>query len=530
MSIDINSIFTDIRKLGSGNFGTVYSSVLVNKESAYARFTYALKKISLSSASTITKECDALFTLRGCKVIIELLACIVCDDIDRKEYPTVYLVFPCYKVTAWKDYVCDMKLEEMFAYMEKLLSGIAFIHFRGIVHRDIKPQNILYFRPKNVMKIIDFGIARNMHDISMGMKCEGGTYGYRAPELLFNAKISLHEAGKSDVWAAGIIFLCLLTGTSQWFTPPPNNCDRHNDMDGFNLAQFCSLFGKDIMISVARGFGKQLVVTFPFRQPASFPPGADPIVNFLSLRGEDSRFPIEMWRIVDKCLNLVMSNRFSASDALQCVETLRESGRESSKAILGNASSYCGSTHLCYQLTCSYGSHKPFGQIIVQNPSTAEPIATFDFHTPQAWLFFFNFKTAEPAPGESGSPLRSSPFKSVVCGGQTLASSTSASQGTKRGTCTSVVTMEPGPGVFTKKRSWEGHVKKWEISVPNRDPPKPKDKYSAAWLLQSHLTIKPTPDPDGHCYCCNQSFYGTKEAHLMGESHRQAFSKTVYML
>ena len=123
------------------------------------------------------------------------------------------------------------------------------------MHRDIKPQNILYFRPKNVMKIIDFGIARNMHDISMGMKCEGGTYGYRAPELLFNAKISLHEAGKSDVWAAGIIFLCLLTGTLQWFTLPPNNCDRHNDMDGFNLAQFCSLFGKDIMISVARGFG-----------------------------------------------------------------------------------------------------------------------------------------------------------------------------------------------------------------------------------------------------------------------------------
>ncbi|CAO3566101.1 unnamed protein product [Mortierella alpina] len=74
--------------------------------------------------------------------------------------------------------------------------GLAFLHFKGIIHCDIKSSNILLTEHKEA-KICDFGLARRV-----GESGGGGTLQWMAPELLQNPP---HYTDKSDVYALGMV-------------------------------------------------------------------------------------------------------------------------------------------------------------------------------------------------------------------------------------------------------------------------------------------------------------------------------------
>lgn len=90
----------------------------------------------------------------------------------------------------------------------QILSALAFAHRRGIVHRDIKPQNVMLDREGNV-KIMDFGIARAGDS---GMTEAGavlGTAQYLAPEQARGLQVDQ----RSDLYSVGIVLYEMLTGT-----------------------------------------------------------------------------------------------------------------------------------------------------------------------------------------------------------------------------------------------------------------------------------------------------------------------------
>jgi serine/threonine protein kinase/beta-lactam-binding protein with PASTA domain len=98
---------------------------------------------------------------------------------------------------------------EALAIMVPLLSGLAAAHKAGIVHRDVKPENVLV-APDGHLKMVDFGLARALTMTSQtrtGLII--GTVAYLAPEQVTGTGAD----ARTDVYAAGIVLFELLTGT-----------------------------------------------------------------------------------------------------------------------------------------------------------------------------------------------------------------------------------------------------------------------------------------------------------------------------
>lgn len=105
------------------------------------------------------------------------------------------------------------------AWMGMLCSAVAFCHARFVLHRDIKPNNLL-IAADGAVKLADFGLARSFADPYPHMTHQVVTRWYRPPELLYGAR---HYGGAVDVWSMGAVFAELILRTPFL----PGNTDVH---------------------------------------------------------------------------------------------------------------------------------------------------------------------------------------------------------------------------------------------------------------------------------------------------------------
>jgi serine/threonine protein kinase len=102
-----------------------------------------------------------------------------------------------------------IKSTEVFRILKRMAMALDYAHREGFIHRDIKPDNIL-FRKDNTPVLVDFGIARAV-DSSAQLTTTGmiiGTPHYMSPEQCQGEKID----GQSDLYSLGIVFYEMLTG------------------------------------------------------------------------------------------------------------------------------------------------------------------------------------------------------------------------------------------------------------------------------------------------------------------------------
>ncbi|KYM76179.1 Cell division protein kinase 5 [Atta colombica] len=96
----------------------------------------------------------------------------------------------------------EIDLDVVKSFLYQLLRGLAFCHSRNVLHRDLKPQNLL-INKNGELKLADFGLARAF---GIPVKCysaEVVTLWYRPPDVLFGAKLYTTSI---DMWSAGCIF------------------------------------------------------------------------------------------------------------------------------------------------------------------------------------------------------------------------------------------------------------------------------------------------------------------------------------
>jgi serine/threonine protein kinase len=105
-----------------------------------------------------------------------------------------------------------LPLPQTFAVMHGVLQALDYAHKRAIVHRDMKPENVLLSEEGEV-KVADFGIARLTDDSGAGSTATKtgttvGTPQYMSPEQVSSSKVD----GRSDLYSAGIMFYELVVG------------------------------------------------------------------------------------------------------------------------------------------------------------------------------------------------------------------------------------------------------------------------------------------------------------------------------
>ncbi len=133
-----------------------------------------------------------------------------------------------------------MKLPRVVKIIEALCEGLAAAHAVGVIHRDLKPDNVLVARDGRVV-ITDFGIARlSSGDAIKTLGLPVGTPAYMAPEQVEG---SSDVDARADIYALGALLFELLTGERAWpgesiyqvaaarlVQPPPNPRDRRSDV------------------------------------------------------------------------------------------------------------------------------------------------------------------------------------------------------------------------------------------------------------------------------------------------------------
>ncbi len=94
------------------------------------------------------------------------------------------------------------------SFLFQLLKGVAYIHSKLVLHRDLKPQNLLISR-QGQLKIADFGLARPFGAPVRAFSHEVVTLWYRAPDVLLGSKC---YSTSIDMWSIGCIFAEMITG------------------------------------------------------------------------------------------------------------------------------------------------------------------------------------------------------------------------------------------------------------------------------------------------------------------------------
>ncbi|KAB8067978.1 kinase-like domain-containing protein [Aspergillus leporis] len=215
--------YQKIEKIGEGTYGVVYKA----RELTHPNRIVALKKIRLEAEdegvpSTAIREISLLKEMSDPN-IVRLLNIVHADghklylvfeflDLDLKKYMEALPVSEGGRGKALPDgsgLTKSLGLGDAMVkkFMAQLVEGIRYCHSHRILHRDLKPQNLLIDRDGN-LKLADFGLARAFGVPLRTYTHEVVTLWYRSPEILLGGR--QYSTGV-DMWSCGAIFAEMCT-------------------------------------------------------------------------------------------------------------------------------------------------------------------------------------------------------------------------------------------------------------------------------------------------------------------------------
>ena len=159
-----------IKKIGRGKYSDVFEGICsVNSQKVIIKVLKPVKK------RKIKREIKILQNLKGGPNIVPLL-----DTVRDPASKSPSLIFECINNTDFKSLFPSLTDMDIRYYMYELLKALDYCHSKGIMHRDVKPQNIVVDPEKKILKLIDWGLAEFYHP--------GQDYNVRVASRFFKGK------------------------------------------------------------------------------------------------------------------------------------------------------------------------------------------------------------------------------------------------------------------------------------------------------------------------------------------------------
>src|SRR5690242_18462257 len=191
-------------QVGSGGMSTIYRAFDSNLERKVA--------IKLLHREIATDSDQLERFRREARAVAQLSHPYIVSVIDAGEDEgRPYIVFEYVEGETLKERIRRMgrlPVAEAVAYAIEIARALGYAHQRHIVHRDVKPQNVLIDQEGSA-KVTDFGIARTLDQ--EGLTADGrvlGTTDYVSPEQALGHKVT----GQSDLYSLGVVLFEMLTG------------------------------------------------------------------------------------------------------------------------------------------------------------------------------------------------------------------------------------------------------------------------------------------------------------------------------
>ncbi|XP_059847123.1 serine/threonine-protein kinase STK11 isoform X2 [Mobula hypostoma] len=197
--------------LGEGSYGKVKE--MLDSETLCRRAVKILKKKKLrripNGEANVKKEIQLLRRLRH-KNVIQLVDVLYNDEKQKMYMVMEYCVCGMQEML---DSVNDKKFPvfQAHGYFCQLIDGLEYLHSQGIVHKDIKPGNLL-LTTDGTLKISDLGVAEALHPFAEDDTCRTsqGSPAFQPPEIANG--LDTFSGFKVDIWSAGVTLYNITTG------------------------------------------------------------------------------------------------------------------------------------------------------------------------------------------------------------------------------------------------------------------------------------------------------------------------------
>ncbi|XP_061463150.1 casein kinase II subunit alpha-like isoform X1 [Rhineura floridana] len=192
-----------VRKLGRGKYSEVFEAInITNNEKVVVKILKPVKK------KKIKREIKILENLRGGPNIISLLD-IVKDPVSR----TPALVFEHVNNTDFKQLYQTLSDFDIRFYMYEILKALDYCHSMGVMHRDVKPHNVMIDHEHRKLRLIDWGLAEFYHPGQEYNVRVASRY-FKGPELLVDYQMYDYSL---DMWSLGCMLASMIFRKEPFF-------------------------------------------------------------------------------------------------------------------------------------------------------------------------------------------------------------------------------------------------------------------------------------------------------------------------